>query len=440
MRSVKLSLVAAMAAGSFSALCATPLEDAIRGVDISGAAWYRYESGQFTNGSDYNLDAGGITFKQTHRFKAWMNTRIGVGDGFTVFGQLMYWANVNDGYGGYNNANTKEPIILRQAGIEYFNPDAAGLKISLGRQALGTIWTDDMAGMAAKVSVRPTEGVNITAFAVDSFETNDGDKVNPNSYSSGIVNPNDLYNRNLYGAAFLGDFGPAKLQVWAAYWDERATFYALKFNFGTRFGEEDEYGYKLNIEYLGNAVDTDVKGDIYTNNTLGFALDNGNLIHARGTLNVGGFDAFLGGAFYGKKGKFTINTFEEAFIGGDANTFFGKEITYQKGSWMALSAGRNLFGYVGLGYRIVPSWRFGIQGVFGATNVKDGTMSAAQAAALGGGDKYELVAESTYQLNNKLDFLIYYSYLNTKASNGVGDGVDAESSKNTVRFQARYKF
>ena len=60
MKLVKLSLVAALAAGTLTTLNAKPLEEAIRGVDISGFAWYRYDTGRFTNSSAYNLDAGGI--------------------------------------------------------------------------------------------------------------------------------------------------------------------------------------------------------------------------------------------------------------------------------------------------------------------------------------------------------------------------------------------
>lgn len=44
MKLVKLSLVAALAASAFSAANATPLEEAIKDIDVSGVLRYRYES------------------------------------------------------------------------------------------------------------------------------------------------------------------------------------------------------------------------------------------------------------------------------------------------------------------------------------------------------------------------------------------------------------
>lgn len=45
MKLVKLSLVAALAAGAFSVANATPLEEAIKDIDVSGVLRYRYETG-----------------------------------------------------------------------------------------------------------------------------------------------------------------------------------------------------------------------------------------------------------------------------------------------------------------------------------------------------------------------------------------------------------
>lgn len=44
MKLVKLSLVAALAAGAFSVANATPLEEAIKDIDVSGVLRYRYET------------------------------------------------------------------------------------------------------------------------------------------------------------------------------------------------------------------------------------------------------------------------------------------------------------------------------------------------------------------------------------------------------------
>nr|ELR8893089.1 major outer membrane protein [Campylobacter coli] len=45
MKLVKLSLVAALAASAFSVANATPLEEAIKDIDVSGVLRYRYDTG-----------------------------------------------------------------------------------------------------------------------------------------------------------------------------------------------------------------------------------------------------------------------------------------------------------------------------------------------------------------------------------------------------------
>ena len=197
MKSIKLSLVAALAAGSLTALSASPLDEAIKNVDVSGFAWYRYDTGRYHDYSDPFLKNKTVStignVMQTHKFKSAVNLKIGLSDNIKVFTQLMYWANANPGYGSGIKADTKQQVILRLAGIEY---NAFNTKFTLGRQVLGTIWTDDMAGMSAKAVANVAPGMQIAAFAVDSFETEDGDKVDASVYSSTTVN-NLLYNHNL---------------------------------------------------------------------------------------------------------------------------------------------------------------------------------------------------------------------------------------------------
>ena len=50
----------------------------------------------------------------------------------------------------------------------------------------------------------------------------------------------------------------------------------------------------------------------------------------------------------------------------------------------------------------------------------------------------ELVGELGWKVNKNLDFLVWYSNLSTKAKQTNAD--DAKSVKDSVRFQAYYKF
>ena len=461
MNLVKLSLVAALAAGSFSALNAKSLEEAIKNVDISGWMQYRYDSARFTNGSDFNLNGAGIATTQTHRYKAVLTTKIDAGDGFKLVGQLLYG---NDKNGGFDTGTaTKEPIKLKQAYLQYDLADA-GVSFLLGRQNLNTIWTDDLAGMAAKVLVTPTDGLTIAAFAVDSFDGGQHKEIKENNvviakentlggddeanfhYVGYGTNPDQanalntrLYKENMYGAAVLGDFGPLKAELWGNYWDKTATLYAVKLDFLVPFGGGDSF--RIHANYLGNVIHGNLQNDVRAvMNAADDLLANGNLANLKAEVKVSGFDANIGGIYFGNKDKITINTLEEPF-GGDGDMYVGSEIFYQKGSWAVLSKGQSTYGYFGAGYTLPADIRFGIKGVYGETK-----MSAANQAEkvtnakMGAGEKIEGLAEISWQVNKGLKLLTYYSYLHTQAKDGMAEGADAVSIKNTVRFQARYSF
>lgn len=333
----------------------------------------------------------------------------------------------------------------------------------LGRQELGTIWTADLTGMAAKVFLTPADGLTVGVFAVDSFEAygdgktftaNDGDVVDfrvympntaPNTPNQQAISLNTrLFKHNMYGAAVLGDFGPAKVQVWGNYWDKTATLYAVQANLGLAMGGGNELGFK--VAYLGNAVNsnlqTDVKAVLGTNGESPAA--NGNLVDVRATAKFAGLDAKIGGIYFGKKEKLTINTLEDP---SGSDLYIGRQMFYNKGSWLALSAGQNIFGYVGVGYTLPANIRIGVQGVFGQTTAAGAPDKTAESAANGAGTKYELAADIGYKVNKNLNFTLWYSHIESSAKvekdtdgTDLADSSKVKGSKDAVRFEALYKF
>ena len=470
MKLVKLSLVAALAAGSFSALNAKPLEEAIKNVDVKGFARYRYDSGTYSKDSlGLNAGGNGVNNVQDHRFKAAVGAKLDVGEGFKVFGQLMYYNDHNYGFqyngaefkqtNGTQGANTKQAPRLKQAYLEYENLDY-GTKFVLGRQMLNTVWdTGDIPGMAAKAFFTPVNGLTLAAFAVDSIEgseNNNGSYAPTNSTNDGVrfnpyVSEKDaadtvgwdtlnrrLYKYNIYGAAALAEFGGLKAQIWGGYWQNTANLWVLKLDYTLPLAEDLKYNLKIN--YFGNTLD-----DYFTKDTLVVKAGdststsgNGQLIDVRGAIKGYGFDAQLGGIMFGKKDKFTINTLEG--ISGGSGLYIGREIFYQKGSWISLSYGQSTYGYVGAGYTLPANIRIGVQGVYGGT--KSDIKDAVKAAGRGTGTKMELVGEASWKVNDNLDFSVWYSRLSTLAKGGKNatDKVDAKSIKDSVRFQAYYKF
>lgn len=471
MKLVKFSLVAALAVGSMSVLDAKPLEEAIKDVDISGHMRYRYDSVSVKSGTNrIDPSASGKTIggKQHHKFRSAVKAGVAMGDGFKAVGELYYNNDTNGGYLG-EGTQTKNPIVLKQAYLQYDNTNV-GLSAMLGRQELGTIWTADLTGMAAKVFLTPADGLTVGVFAVDSFEAYgnyDGTKVAGEQYSFtahdgdvadfGVYIPakdetgkaddsaafinGRLFKNNMYGAAVLGDFGPAKVQVWGNYWDKTATLYAVQANLGLAMGGGNELGFK--VAYLGNTLDGVFKKDTGTQEVAG----NGNLVDVRATAKFAGLDAKIGGIYFGKKEKFTINTLEDP---SGSDLYIGRQMFYNKGSWLALSAGQNIFGYVGVGYTLPADIRIGVQGVFGQTTAAGAVDKTADSAKNGAGTKYELAADIGYKVNKNLNFTLWYSHIESSAKvekeekggtvADLADSYKVKGTKDAVRFEALYKF
>ncbi|TQR34714.1 hypothetical protein DMB92_01780 [Campylobacter sp. MIT 99-7217] len=440
MKITKLSIASIFLLGSFTTANALALEDAIRNVDFSGMARYRYDTGRWSNLTTFDPStAGAIGGQQQHEFKAQLGFNAHIADEFRIFGQLQYDPIYEGGYGVNNNrADTSKSLVFRQGFFEYINQDYA-ISALIGRQELGTIWTDDMVGIAGKLAVEYIDGTTFGAFWIDGFEDDTDrsfmnyDDEDGNSVQTQLgrkSNPSDfLFRQNMYGAMFTGsyDLGGASLdsQLWLAYLNKRATLYAADITYSLNVDEEIVWG--IQASYLGNSVHTNLK-TYFTNQNNETTIDNGTLISLKGTLEGYGFDGTLGGLRYGKKQKFTLNTIEDL---GAAGVDAGKEIFYTKGAYLATALGESTFAYMGAGYTFPGNIRLGAQYIFGGTKI--GTTNGYEQ---GGGKKRELVGELTYNYNKNLSFNAWYSNLTHK--NDMPGSVDM--SKNTIQLEILYEF
>ncbi|EAH6683024.1 group 2 major outer membrane porin protein PorA [Campylobacter jejuni] len=431
MKLVKLSLVAALAAGAFSAANATPLEEAIKDVDVSGVLRYRYESSNPWSNANFG---SGISGKQDHKYRAQVNFSGAISDNFKAFVQFDY--NSQDGgYGTDSISNTSDTLTVRQLYLTYTNEDVATSVIA-GKQQLNTIWTDNgvdgLVGTGIKVVNNSIDGLTLAAFAMDSFnEASDttvtitqdshqkitGVQFNRgNPKGDGDVSGALDWSKNIYGAAAIGSYditgGQFNPQLWLAYMSDNAFLYALDAAYSTTIF--DGINWSIEGAYLGNSVDNKLK------DRLGVA--NGNFFALRGTVEVNGWDASLGGLYYGKKDKVTVTTIEDQ--GNLGSLLAGEEIFYTRGSNLNGDLGRNIFGYVTGGYTFNEAVRVGADFVYGGTK----TNIIGQ-----GGKKLEAVARVDYKYSPKLNFSAFYSYVNVDT--------DPESTHHdAVRLQALYKF
>ncbi len=426
MKLVKLSLVAALAAGAFSVANATPLEEAIKDIDVSGVLRYRYESGRF--GKDLNLENANLnSSKQEHKYRAQINFSGAIADNFKAFVQLDYNAK-DGGYGANSVSNTKTSLNVRQLYLTYTNEDVA-TSVILGKQQLNTIWTenaiDGLVGTGIKVVNNSIDGLTLAAFAIDSVNTDEqGDGVffkNRNFTNAGDNSPYLDWSQNIYGAAAIGSYevfnGQLNPQLWLAYMTDNAFLYALDVAYNTTIF--DGVNWTLEGAYLGNSLDNTLD-DYYAGGSA-----NGNFFGLRGSVEVNGWDATLGGLYYGKKDKVTVTVLEDQ--GNIGSLLAGEEIFYTKGSKLNGDTGRNIFGYVKAGYTFNETVRVGADFVYGGTKTESNTY-------VGGGDKLEAVARVSYKYSPKLNFSAWYSYVNVDSDN------NGEGDHNAVRLQALYKF
>ncbi|ECO2878767.1 TPA: group 3 major outer membrane porin protein PorA [Campylobacter coli] len=426
MKLVKLNLVAALAAGAFSVANATPLEEAIKDIDVSGVLRYRYDTGRF--GKDLNLENANLnSSKQEHKYRAQINFSGAIADNFKAFVQLDYNAK-DGGYGANSVSNTKTSLNVRQLYLTYTNEDVA-TSVILGKQQLNTIWTDNaidgLVGTGIKVVNNSIDGLTLAAFAIDSVNTDEqGDGVffkNGNLTDAGDNSPYLDWSQNIYGAAAIGSYevfnGQLNPQLWLAYMTDNAFLYALDVAYNTTIF--DGVNWTLEGAYLGNSLDNTLD-DYYAGRSA-----NGNFFGLRGSVEVNGWDATLGGLYYGKKDKVTVTVLEDQ--GNIGSLLAGEEIFYTNGSKLNGDTGRNIFGYVKAGYTFNETVRVGADFVYGGTKTESNTY-------VGGGDKLEAVARVSYKYSPKLNFSAWYSYVNVDSDN------NGEGDHNAVRLQALYKF
>lgn len=424
MKLVKLSLVAALAAGAFSAANATPLEEAIKDVDVSGVLRYRYDTGNFDKNFVNNSNLNNS--KQDHKYRAQVNFSAAIADNFKAFVQFDYNA-ADGGYGANGIKNDQKGLFVRQLYLTYTNEDVATSVIA-GKQQLNLIWTDNaidgLVGTGVKVVNNSIDGLTLAAFAVDSFmAAEQGADLLGHSNISTTSNQAPFKVDpvgNLYGAAAVGSYdlagGQFNPQLWLAYWDQVAFFYAVDAAYSTTIF--DGINWTLEGAYLGNSLDSELDDKTHA---------NGNLFALKGSIEVNGWDASLGGLYYGDKEKASTVVIEDQ--GNLGSLLAGEEIFYTTGSRLNGDTGRNIFGYVTGGYTFNETVRVGADFVYGGTKTE-------AANHLGGGKKLEAVARVDYKYSPKLNFSAFYSYVNL--DQGVNTNESADHS--TVRLQALYKF
>ncbi|HEG2607459.1 TPA: major outer membrane protein [Campylobacter lari] len=404
MKLVKLSLVAALAAGAFSAANAVSLEEAIKDVDVSGMFRYRFESDRQEIGNAVQAEGYNNTKENKHRFKSQLNFKAALDDNFKAFVQFQYSTN-EAGFGTGNQTVTNKTFNVQQAYLEYTN-EAYATNVTFGKMEVGSIWTDDLVGTGAKVVNNSIEGLTFAGYWFDSFNAeDDGDT----AIEDGI----NIAKSSLYGGAVLGDFDPFAFQIWAAYSNNWAFLYAVDASYKFAFNDAN---FKIQAQYLGNSVDSEKEKRLI--------LDNGNFYAAQIQANISAFDFQAGIVGYGEKDKGSLVVLEDK----GRVIAPGEQIFYSDGSKLTGSVGENFFYFAGLGYTFAETLRVGFDYIGGKTEYTAGTPDT---------DKNEYIARVSYKYSPKLTFSGFYSYLTEDNHNRVKD---QDADDQFIRLEALYKF
>ncbi|MEE3745185.1 major outer membrane protein [Campylobacter porcelli] len=403
MKLVKLSLAAIVAAGALSSVAsAASLEEAVKNVDVSGYARYRFDSKNTTTDDTKNY----------HRFTSDVNFKSALDDNF--FGVIGFRYDSRDASGERVNATTQ--VGQNSDGVDnygqtfnvrqfYLGYKAGNTTITAGRQVLGTFFTDDMVGTGIKLLNSDISGLTLAAIAFDNLQ-NDGDIGTRGLFIGENGSSEFVYDRNLYGVAAIGSYDPVSFQLWYAALDSVAQLYALDVTLGANIADID---LSLQAQYAGSSMWADNARTAAAAGAL--PLDDAQFAAVEAGAKAFGFDASAGYVWFDTDTNSLIS-FEDqgSFIGA------GEDILDY-----TLINGENKYWFLKASYTFADKVRVGADYVSG--RVTSGNVSV---------DEYEAVARVDYKYSKKLNFKTWYSYIDRDS----GDKGDAKH----LRFEARYNF
>ncbi|MCI7364493.1 MAG: major outer membrane protein [Campylobacter lanienae] len=422
MKLVKLSLAAIVAAGALSSVAsAASLEEAIKNVDVSGYARYRFDSRN-------NTTVIGQDTRNAHRFTSDVNFKAALDDNF--FGVIGFrydsidnsgeraGAQTNVGTADNGNEQYGQTFNVRQYYLGY---TAGNTTIQAGRQVLGTFFTDDMVGTGIKVLNSDISGLTLAAIAFDNLQGTDGDMGTRNLFIGSNGSNEHVYDRNLYGVAAIGSYDPVSFQAWYAALDSVAQLYALDVTLGANLGGAD---LSLQAQYAGSSVwANNVRTAATVVPPVGVVeLDDAQFLAVKAGAKAFGFDGSVGYVNINTQGK-------------------GRSLISLEDQGSFITAGEDLLDYtlidadqsiyfVTAGYTFADKVRVGADYV-GARLDYDNRGAINGKALNNYTDAYEAVARVDYKYSKKLNFKTWYSYI---------DRDNNEDDAKHLRFEARYNF
>ena len=417
MKLTKVSLAALVALGAFSSVAsATPLEEAIKNVDLSGFARYRYtndytKKSTANTGTEKGSNAGHV-FRMQTAFKA------AIDDNFFGVLNLRYEAKDNSGDGvtkGTDKTDTTGSFGVYEMYLGY---KVGNTTVTAGKQLLGTFYdAKDLAGTGIKVVNTDVPGLTLAAAAFDAIESESMDTSGP--LVSTLVDKNTFSDSsaNIYYLTALGSYDPLSFKIAIANVSEVAALYGA--DAGLNFNVNDDVSINGKAQYVHNESDNKNVADA------NFWAVQAGLKAYGAKFNAGylDFDAKNKDSDAKNKGK-------ASFVTLDGNGDLINPTKILNGVMSGGSQyynnikGNNDYWFVNAGYDI-DKFGFGA----GYTQGKGTSYALGKERA----KRNEWSLDASYKYSKKLTFLSWYA--------AAKDKKDGESFKqDRIRFEAKYSF
>ena len=417
MKLTKVSLAALVALGAFSSVAsATPLEEAIKNVDLSGFARYRYtndytKKSTANTGTEKGSNAGHV-FRMQTAFKA------AIDDNFFGVLNLRYEAKDNSGDGvtkGTDKTDTTGSFGVYEMYLGY---KVGNTTVTAGKQLLGTFYdAKDLAGTGIKVVNTDVPGLTLAAAAFDAIESESMDTSGP--LVSTLVD-SSLFSdssANIYYLTALGSYDPLSFKIAIANVSEVAALYGA--DAGLNFNVNDDVSINGKAQYVHNESDNKNVADA------NFWAVQAGLKAYGAKFNAGylDFDAKNKDSDAKNKGKASFVTLDgNGDLINPAKILNGAMAGSQQ--FYNHIKGDNDYWFINGGYSI-DKFGFGA----GYTQGKGYSWALGKERA----KRNEWSLDASYKYSKKLTFLSWYA--------AAKDKKDGESFKqDRIRFEAKYSF
>lgn len=478
MKFLKLSLAASVALGALStASFAQPLEEAIKGIDVSGYLRYRYNDDRYDNGNG-NVDGSSAN----HQWRAVADFKTPVVNNIALnFGVWYQTANqnVNHDKGGIGPNPDAQKFVGEGLGSgsdgsfgvrEFYatiTPDSTATTIKIGKQLLDTPVTnaydgDRGTGILALNSDIPN--LTLAAAAFDSWAINEVNAkvsldANGNVTSPALLQDDESIDKPLYALAGIygidtnwGRFGG---QLWGFYIDDAVD--ALV------FGELSWQGSLLRakLQYTYAALDNGADSVFYA------LYDNGNIpTNPKANISESN-DMFVieAGADFRNDFQLPLNVtlgYITNFADGTAvsledegsNVSRKGKIWWQNaGTGISTSALRGYgvqgFGteqevsvfYAGVDYSFIDErLNVGLEFAWGENDISSGNNNAKNPLGIKKVEFTEITPTISWQHSKQLKLSAFYAFLNNSYDMVAAGASRDDQDRNRFRVEAKYSF